>query len=584
MLPQLASNPDPTDSRPIYGPGVLRQVSEAIILLAVSVTIFRAFAAEGYLISTGSMAPSLLGYHKRVVCPSCHYSFPRGVPVEDSSSGLNANVRSSAEDRDEEIVTIDSELLGLEGICSCPNCGLRDISLADFPKNEGDQLLVHKNIYDVRDPHRWEVVVFQNPDDPAQPYVKRVVGLPGETIRLHDGNVYANGQLQRKPLSAQRGVRIPVDDHDYEPDANSADWQPRWKPLRDETRWLRNGRDFRFEYDRGAPVSLDWVSYRNWVREGGAHRSEVSLPRGPVRLPPTAKGVVRVDPLQRKLVAEGAMPAAMRDEILKLNGDPQLETAVRQLYEQSHIAPITDHYGYNRTDAAPREFAVHDLMVSCDIDLSPESTFVLALSDDQRTFVCEFHPGQGQVFLTVDKGTEPIRQGAIPARKEEGQLQTIEFSVMDRQVLLAIDGNLVFEPLLYTEKNQGKGRDSETSRAIDLVGDSTGEGIPDPVRFAATGGPVHIAHLRLDRDVYYTPKNESEEREFVLGPSEFLVLGDNSPISVDSRAWDHPAIDRSSLIGKPFIVHLPSRQARWEFGGDVRYVRIPDFSKVRYIR
>ncbi len=61
-------------------------------------------------------------------------------------------------------------------------------------------------------------MVFRNPDDPAQPYVKRVVGLPGEMIRLLGGDVYAGGQLQRKPLAAQQGVRIPVDDRAFQPD------------------------------------------------------------------------------------------------------------------------------------------------------------------------------------------------------------------------------------------------------------------------------------------------------------------------------------------------------------------------------
>ena len=50
--------------------GFLRQVIEALACLAVAVIVFRAFLLEGYIISTGSMAPSLLGYHKQVVCLS----------------------------------------------------------------------------------------------------------------------------------------------------------------------------------------------------------------------------------------------------------------------------------------------------------------------------------------------------------------------------------------------------------------------------------------------------------------------------------------------------------------------------------
>ncbi len=69
-----------------------------------------------------------------------------------------------------------------------------------------------------------------------------------------------------------------------------------------------------------------------------------------------------------------------------------------------------------------------------------------------------------------------------------------------------------------------------------------------------------------------------------LGADEFFVLGDNSPVSNDGRSWAQGAIKRSQLIGKPFIVHLPSRPGRISFGGFTRYIRVPDFSRIRYIR
>ncbi|HAH45448.1 MAG TPA: hypothetical protein DCM07_11460, partial [Planctomycetaceae bacterium] len=61
---------------------LFRLVLEAVASLAIAVILFRTFAAEGYMISTGSMAPSLLGYHKQVTCPRCHYSFTYGVAYD----------------------------------------------------------------------------------------------------------------------------------------------------------------------------------------------------------------------------------------------------------------------------------------------------------------------------------------------------------------------------------------------------------------------------------------------------------------------------------------------------------------------
>lgn len=62
------------------------------------------------------------------------------------------------------------------------------------------------------------------------------------------------------------------------------------------------------------------------------------------------------------------------------------------------------------------------------------------------------------------------------------------------------------------------------------------------------------------------------------------MLGDNSPVSIDSRSWDDPAVHRSMLIGKPFLVHLPSRPGRLWWGGQDRYFRVPDLARIRYIR
>ncbi len=129
-------------------------VFESIIILGISVTLFRTFAAEGYLISTSSMAPSLLGVSTSgVECPTCHYTFPRGVPVEDSPATLNANVHADPEQVDFR----DGRRPGLHAGSSAaaPTAGVTRSRWPRSPKNEGDQLLVHKNVFDVRDPHRW---------------------------------------------------------------------------------------------------------------------------------------------------------------------------------------------------------------------------------------------------------------------------------------------------------------------------------------------------------------------------------------------------------------------------------------------
>ena len=90
----------------------------------------------------------------------------------------------------------------------------------------GDRVLVQKFLYDFRRPKRWEVAVFHFPGEPSQAYVKRVVGLPGESIRIIDGDVYVDGRIVRKSLEDQRAMRILVHDSRFEP--RDSGRFPRW--------------------------------------------------------------------------------------------------------------------------------------------------------------------------------------------------------------------------------------------------------------------------------------------------------------------------------------------------------------------
>lgn len=88
----------------------------------------------------------------------------------------------------------------------------------------GDRVLVNKVVYDLRDVHRFDVIVFSNPHlaerssrgpigtffhwlgeglglagTANEDYIKRVIGLPGETIEIRDHTVYANGEPLDEP-------------------------------------------------------------------------------------------------------------------------------------------------------------------------------------------------------------------------------------------------------------------------------------------------------------------------------------------------------------------------------------------------
>ena len=62
-----------------------------------------------------------------------------------------------------------------------------------------DRLFINKFVYHFEAIHRGDVVVFHYPRDPAKSYIKRVIALPGDRLRIDRGRVYVNGKLLVEP-------------------------------------------------------------------------------------------------------------------------------------------------------------------------------------------------------------------------------------------------------------------------------------------------------------------------------------------------------------------------------------------------
>jgi len=71
-------------------------------------------------------------------------------------------------------------------------------SMSPVLKN-GDVVLINRIVYDARKPKRGEIIAFRpNGNENAHYCIKRVVGLPGETVQIKDGKVYIDGKVQKK--------------------------------------------------------------------------------------------------------------------------------------------------------------------------------------------------------------------------------------------------------------------------------------------------------------------------------------------------------------------------------------------------
>src|SRR3954470_3270326 len=64
-----------------------RETVEALVVAFILALLVRGFAAEAFVIPTGSMAPTLMGRHKEVVCPQCHYVYTVNASTEEAGGG-----------------------------------------------------------------------------------------------------------------------------------------------------------------------------------------------------------------------------------------------------------------------------------------------------------------------------------------------------------------------------------------------------------------------------------------------------------------------------------------------------------------
>lgn len=69
--------------------------------------------------------------------------------------------------------------------------------MPNFPDSE--YLLTEKVTYYVRNPERGDVVVFTPPINNLDEYIKRVIALPGETIKIQGGRIYINNKILNEP-------------------------------------------------------------------------------------------------------------------------------------------------------------------------------------------------------------------------------------------------------------------------------------------------------------------------------------------------------------------------------------------------
>ncbi|MGA7256972.1 MAG: signal peptidase I [Terracidiphilus sp.] len=67
-----------------------------------------------------------------------------------------------------------------------------------------DRLFINKFVYHFESIHRGDIVVFHYPRDPEKSYIKRVIAVPGDRLRIDHGRVYINGKFLHEPYVPER--------------------------------------------------------------------------------------------------------------------------------------------------------------------------------------------------------------------------------------------------------------------------------------------------------------------------------------------------------------------------------------------
>ncbi len=541
----------------------VRDTVESVWVAIILAFVLRAFMVEAFVIPTGSMAPRLMGEHWDLRCPSCglEYAF-----------GYNEQIYRAPPQRGQVSTPMNA---------SCPSCRY-SYDEADRVNN-GDRVLVLKYVYPFSPPQPFDVVVFHNPQSNEDNYIKRLIGLPGETIELLHGDVFFNTRNPRAPDFA-------------------SGWQIRRKPPRaQEAMW-------QVLFDN------DYRPLPKWVKDRDSQCPKWALARD-------GQPVGQVD--RWKVDADGQIDS----RTFAFTGGPEQRLTLAAA--RSHFKPV---YGYNPQSSQNDPY---DLYPDADVNGDLRISAVLLAAQGWRSrasleiasVTYEFRAvidtgGSVELFRRPCGAQEwggPWRSAAIdPIRGGKGC--EVSLAHADYTVTVSVAGKAVIRAEY----------DASYPRLIERLAQaqkSSADAViqfPTPqVSITGAGDAFELLHVRVDRDVYYVSRSfELEDSETAMNPAlmqyaqsppvrdaikqfpapsgrgylgwgvtgrpitlhkdasdpdldSFFVLGDNSPASLDGRGWIKAAptlklwkdgaplyqlgtVPRYNMIGKAIYVYWPA--------------------------
>ncbi|MAE65018.1 MAG: signal peptidase I [Phycisphaeraceae bacterium] len=436
----------------------------------------------------------------------------------------------------------------------------------------GDRILIHKYIYSISAPRRWDVVVFKNPNEPTQNYIKRLVGLPDESLLIIEGNVYV------KPREAgdDRWRIARKTDSRENPHATRIQrvlWQPvyhsRFRP-RDRGLNAKGGRRWNMPW---SPEVGDWKLGRAFVHDSAN------------------AGLLTFD------FADQSPPY----DFLKWYAYNQHthNTWLEQPIEDVRVAASVQPLDAN---------LVVRLRTTTRLDRVDGTVLALeaAVQADGKVTLSAFETTEQDGRKVETPDTRRVLAEADGSPLPVGVATPIELWYVDQEASVWVDGErmLVWQfELDFTALCERRPLEARRYPQVEIE---------------VNGAPVALHDLEVDRDIAYTSakprpldkpgrgtmvKYHGETRfagePVHIAPEQFFCLGDNSPLSHDGRFWEEKnlapwirqtmlpdeshrfgVVPEDLMIGKAFFVYFPAPYPISSNGAAV----VPNFGEMRFIR
>lgn len=565
----------------------VRETIESIIIAIVLALMFRAYEAEAFIIPTGSMAPSLQGQHMDLECQNCKLRYRSGASKENSETNPKKFVDSTY----------------------CPICQYKtkvyNTKEPDHKSNNGDRILVNKFVYDFSDPERYDVIVFKNPNDGKQNYIKRLIGLPGDNLLIENGDIYVMEEVDgkyeksitRKPPGKLKNVLQTVDDTNHIGKfLNDVQWPSRWQAFDGSDQWTIDNSSDNPVFRSVAQPDAHWLRYRHY------------------------------QPLKNEwsTISSGILPTRFRNKKLPLG------------------RLIGDQYGYNDGVYQNKEALVSTQNLGLhwvgDLGLefwanikSADGMLMFDVVEGGVHFVCEIDISTGQATLTAEDGSSkakvtfqnidgmPVENpSGKTAIKGAGSYHIMYVNADDRLNLWIENKYVAFDAASFSRNGI-----AIPSYSSEEPGDA------EPAGISSKNAEIEITRIKVLRDLYYTSvkgqgafgsqvstENETGESISIIeayhrdpeswntdgaeeffstkkgqtepmfclqkgataGKDQFLPMGDNSPRSLDGRVWDgENFVERDMLIGRAMLIYWPHTLNK-----PIKY--FPNFQRMGFIK